>query len=88
MVVNMKTLATVVTERGQVSIPAEIRKQMKLLSGQRIVWELTSPTECKITLPPAKRPHGAVAMLGFASTFRRARRTKDWMAELREGEKS
>ena len=82
----MKTLATVVTERGQVSIPAEIRRQLHLLSGQRIVWEVASPTECRIKVPSAKRPSGAVAMLGFAATFRSPRRTKEWMKELREGE--
>ncbi|NLF84641.1 MAG: AbrB/MazE/SpoVT family DNA-binding domain-containing protein, partial [Lentisphaerae bacterium] len=33
MIDGMKTLATLVTERGQVSIPAEIRKKMKLQAG-------------------------------------------------------
>ncbi|HTG37036.1 MAG TPA: hypothetical protein VLB76_29320 [Thermoanaerobaculia bacterium] len=31
-------------------------------------------------------PRGAIAMLGFAKRFRPARRTQDWMTELREGE--
>ncbi len=84
----MKTLATVVTERGQVSIPAEIRKQMNLTSGQRIVWEIDSPTECRIRLQPNRPPIGAAALLGFASTFRASKRTEDWMNELREGESS
>jgi AbrB family looped-hinge helix DNA binding protein len=88
MINGMKTLATIVTERGQVSIPAEIRKKMKLQAGQRILWELASSTECRITPAPARRPQGAGAMLGYASTFRRARRTREWMAELREGEKA
>lgn len=84
----MKTHVTVVTERGQVSIPAEIRKKMKLRPGQRILWDLTSERECRVTLSPAGRPQGALAMLGYAATFRRARRTHEWMAELREGEKA
>jgi len=35
-----------------------------------------------------KRRAGAVAMLGHASSFRAARRTKDWMRELREGDQA
>jgi hypothetical protein len=30
---------------------------------------------------------GAMAMLGYASTFRKTRTTADWMNELREGER-
>ena len=48
MLAGMKTLATMVTERGQVSIPAEIRKKMKLKPGQRILWELTPDGEKEI----------------------------------------
>ena len=84
----MKTLETVITERGQVSVPAEIRKRMHLATGKRVLWEMTSPTECKISAVADRHCPGAVAMLGFASTFRSTRRTKSWMAELREGEKS
>lgn len=84
----MKTLATVVTERGQVSVPAEIRKRMKLAAGQKVVWEMTSPTECRVTVAPAKRRAGAAAMLGYASTFRSTRRTQAWMGELREGDQA
>ena len=83
----MKTLETVITERGQVSVPAEIRKRMHLATGKRVLWEMTSPTECKISAVADQRCPGAVAMLGFASTFRSTRRTKSWVAELREGEK-
>jgi len=82
----MKTPATVVTERGQVSIPAEIRKRMNLTSGRRILWEMDSPTECRIRLQAERPPVGATAMLGFATTFRASKRTDDWMNELRQGE--
>jgi len=88
MIDGMKTLATLVTERGQVSIPAEISKKMKLQAGQRILWELASSGECRITPAPTRQPQGARAMLGYASTFRRARRTREWMAELRGGEQA
>lgn len=83
---HMKTLSTLVTDRGQVSIPAEIRKQMKLEAGMRVVWKLADSGECSVSVAKAQKPQGARAMRGFASTFRSPRRTRDWMAELREGE--
>ena len=82
----MKTMVTTVTERGQVSIPAEIREQLHIEPGQRLVWERVSDTECRVRLTPGLRAAGAVAMLGYAKRFRTARRTGEWMAELREGD--
>ncbi|MFZ4398013.1 MAG: AbrB/MazE/SpoVT family DNA-binding domain-containing protein, partial [Kiritimatiellia bacterium] len=38
----MNTSATRITERGQVSIPAEIREQLHWTAGQRILWEVAS----------------------------------------------
>lgn len=84
----MKTLSTRVTERGQVSIPAQIRKRMHLGPGQRIVWEAISDHECRVVIASDSKAPGAVAMLGHAAKFRKPRRTSDWMAELREGEKA
>jgi AbrB family looped-hinge helix DNA binding protein len=83
----MKTLVTTVTERGQVSIPAEVRKQMGLRPGRRLLWEPTSDTECRVRVSREGRAPGAVAMLGYARHFREPRRTSEWLAELREGER-
>jgi bifunctional DNA-binding transcriptional regulator/antitoxin component of YhaV-PrlF toxin-antitoxin module len=77
---------SVVTERGQVSIPARLRKELSLVQGQRLLWEKIGEHEMRVTVLPEPEPRGAVAMLGFAKRFRRTRRTSDWMAELREGE--
>jgi len=41
--------------------------------------------EIRVTILPEPEPQGAMAMLGFAKRFRKARRTQAWMAELREG---
>jgi AbrB family looped-hinge helix DNA binding protein len=82
----MKTLVTTVTERGQVSIPAEIREQLHIQPGQRLVWEKVSDSECRVRLRPGLPAPGAVAMLGYAKRFRKARRTREWIAELREGD--
>lgn len=77
---------SIVTERGQVSIPANLRKELSLEKGQRLLWERTGEREIRVTVLPEAKPKGAVAMLGYARRFRSTRRTEDWMAELREGE--
>jgi AbrB family looped-hinge helix DNA binding protein len=85
----MDKLTTVVTERGQVSIPATIRKELGLKTGQPLVWEKISDRECLVKIPRKKKPMGAMAMLGFAARFRgeKGRRTASVMAELREAER-
>ncbi len=86
---GMNTRTTVVTERGQVSIPAAIRKELGLKPGQPLVWEKLSDRECLVRVPRKKKPLGAKAMLGFAARFRgeKGRPTAEWMTELRAGEK-
>ena len=77
------------TERGQVSVPASLRKAMKLHPGQRFRWERISDREVRVVVDAAK-PAGPMAMLGYARKLRAgpARRTSDWMRELRAGEKA
>ena len=82
----MKALVTTVTERGQVSIPATIREQLHIRPGQRLLWEQVSESECRVSVKPAVGAPGAVAMLGYAKRFRKARRTREWIADLREGD--
>lgn len=82
----MNTMITTVTERGQVSIPAEIRRQLGLEPGQRLCWEVVADRECVVRVATPQRVPGAVAMLGYAKRFRKVRRTRAWMADLREGE--
>jgi AbrB family looped-hinge helix DNA binding protein len=83
----MKTFVTTVTDRGQVSIPAEVRRQMRLSPGRRLLWEAVSETECRVRVSDELRAVGAAAMLGYARRFRKTRRTSEWLAELREGER-
>ena len=85
----MNACTTVVTERGQVSIPAAIRKELDLKPGQPLVWEKLSDRECLVRVPRKKKPLGAKAMLGFGARFRgeKGRPTAEWMADLRAGEK-
>jgi AbrB family looped-hinge helix DNA binding protein len=79
---------SVVTERGQVSVPAELRRGLGLRPGTRLLWEKVSDQEMRVRTLAARNPAGAMAVLGFARRIRREpRRTRDWMAELRAGER-
>ncbi|HUF79364.1 MAG TPA: sporulation regulator [Thermoanaerobaculia bacterium] len=78
---------TVVTERGQVSIPSHLRRELALGRGRKLLWQKVGDRELRVTVIEEGRPAGARAMLGFARRFRsRPRRTSEWMKELRGGE--
>jgi bifunctional DNA-binding transcriptional regulator/antitoxin component of YhaV-PrlF toxin-antitoxin module len=77
---------SVVTERGQVSIPAELRKELALGKGRRLLWEKAADAELRVVVLPDHEPRASLSMLGFARRFRATRSTAAWMAELREGE--
>ncbi len=77
---------SVITDRGQISIPAQLRKELALRKGQRLLWEKVGAGEMRVTVLPQGEAQGGVRMLGFARRFRATRSTADWMAELREGE--
>lgn len=75
----------VVTERGQVSIPAHLRKELSLTRGRRLLWEKVSESELRVRV--LRKSQGARAMRGFARRFRPTRRTTaEWMTVLRQGE--
>jgi len=84
----MKTLATMVTERGQVSIPSQIRRQLHLRGGERVMWEVLSEHACRMVVEINTPAPGAEVMLGYASRFRKPRTTQEWMTELREGDEA
>ena len=77
------------TERGQISVPAALRKAMKLCTGQRLAFERISDREFRV-LVKHDAPAGPIAMLGYARKIRpgAGRRTSDWMRELRDGERA
>ncbi len=78
---------TIVTDRGQVSIPAHLRRELSLHKGDRLVWQRVGDRELRVLVLEEPAPRGPHAMLGFARRLRpEARTTKDWMRELREGE--
>jgi AbrB family looped-hinge helix DNA binding protein len=78
---------TTITDRGQVSIPAELRRELSLSKGRRLLWERLSNREIRVTVVEDLRPAGASSVLGFARRFRvEPRSTRSWMDELRSGE--
>ena len=89
---NMKrALSTVLTDRGQVSIPAAIRKKANLRVGQRLQWRLAAPGCFSVTVDAApKKRLRAVDVIGYAQRFspdETLGRTDDVMRMLRQGEK-
>lgn len=79
------------TERGQVSVPASLRKAMGLKPGCTLRFEQVSATEIRLSIVPAITPTtGPLAMLGYARKLfpnRKTRSTASWMREIRGGEK-
>lgn len=84
----MKPLLTVITERGQTAIPAQIRQQLNLKPGQKLRWQKVADHECRVFPVLSEAPPGPLAMLGYARKFQpQDRRTSDeWVRELRAGE--
>jgi len=82
----MSNQVCTLTERGQVSLPVALRRQLHLKPGQRLRWEALSATEMRLTVEAAQPD--PLAALGFGPKSRKspARRTADWMQELRAGE--
>ena len=81
-------MKTTITERGQVSIPAQLRRDMNLQPGQTIVWEKVSANECRLIIQPgtAIKPDPVGALKFAMEHGLPQRRTDEVLAELREGE--
>ncbi|MGV3532500.1 MAG: AbrB/MazE/SpoVT family DNA-binding domain-containing protein [Chthoniobacteraceae bacterium] len=81
-------MRTKVTERGQISIPAELRREMHLSPGRTILWEKVSDTECRLMIEPTRKVKpDPFAAIGFAQRHGLPQHTtEEWMKILREGE--
>ena len=81
---------TTLTERGQVSMPAALRRQLHLRPGQPLMWERVSDQECRVIIVPQGEREGAKSMRGFMKRFQKGqpKTTADWMHLLRVGERS
>ncbi|MCK5802140.1 MAG: sporulation regulator [Lentisphaeria bacterium] len=81
-------MTTVLTARGQTSVPARLRRNARLSPGQCLHWQAVSETEFRVTVEtPADAP-GPLAVLGWARRGRSGpvRTSDDIMRELREGD--
>jgi AbrB family looped-hinge helix DNA binding protein len=79
---------TTLTERGQVSVPASLRRQLGIRPGQMLMWKRISDSECRVLLVPKQAGHKAQSARGFIKQFQKGlpKTTSDWMDILREGE--
>lgn len=86
----MKDELTTLTERGQVSVPASIRRAMAMAPGQELVWRKVSEDEVRVQVLRQKKARSAKSVIGAAKNLHEARgwptRTDDWMRVLREAE--
>ena len=78
---------TVVTERGQTSIPAPLRRALKLARGDRLSWERISDTEIRLRLLKPKKKANPVAMIGYGSDLGITETSDAYMKRMREGER-
>lgn len=65
----MKEIVTVVTRKGQITVPAEIRKALGLKEGDRVALSLAESDQPLATLRPAR----SVADMTFGSVPPRKR---------------
>lgn len=83
----MAEIATTLTDRGQVSMPASIRRELGLRPGQTLLWKRLSENEVRVKVP---HRGGGPSMRGFMKKFLAGgpRTTSGWMKILREGERA
>lgn len=75
-------LQTKITGKGQSAIPVSVQKALGATPGNYLKWELKENGECVVSAVNRIDAKGAMAMLGFAKTFRKARSTADWVKDL------
>ena len=86
MIRCMKTHVTTLTERGQISIPADFRAGLGLHPGQKLLWTEDGDRALRLTVCEPPRQKTFTEMLGFGRSFGPVKTTAECMRELREGE--
>jgi bifunctional DNA-binding transcriptional regulator/antitoxin component of YhaV-PrlF toxin-antitoxin module len=88
----MKDELTTLTERGQVSVPASLRREMGLEPGQELIWRQLSPDEVHVQVVRRQKPRSRSSVIGCGKKLHEERgwptRTDEWMKVLREGEEA
>ena len=81
---------TVVTKRGQTSIPANHRKDLHIQQGQQLVWQKLASNQLLVTIKPQKNTEkpGPLGMLGYGRKqgWFDWESTEDFMNFIRDGE--
>ena len=80
-------MLTTLTERGQVSVPAELRRVAALKPGQTLSWDKISDREFRVTVLGGPRDINPRAALGMARSLSKHTTTAAWMRVLRAGER-
>lgn len=93
----MKEILSVVTRRGQITLPAEIRKSLGIKEGDKVAFSLGNPERAQVILRPvhsvAELTFGAVTPRKRPEDFEELRRSfeegtaEEVMAETRPSEK-
>ena len=81
-------MITVLTVRGQTSVPAKCRRAAHLKAGPKLRWEQVSETVFRVVVDTAADAPGPLSVLGWARRFYPGAppRTDALMRELREGD--
>lgn len=77
-----RALQTKITGRGQTAIPVVVQQAIGAKVGDSLAWELRDNGDCVVSVVRNVADEGAMAMLGFAKTFREVRQTSAWVKEL------
>lgn len=77
-----RALQTRITGKGQTAIPVAIQEAIGAKPGLSLGWEVRRDGECVVKVVGQEAGNSAMAMLGFAKTFRKVRRTSAWLKNL------
>ncbi|HEX5478777.1 MAG TPA: AbrB/MazE/SpoVT family DNA-binding domain-containing protein [Dehalococcoidia bacterium] len=91
----MSEHVSVMTRKGQITVPADIRRALGLREGDQVAFVLTDPERRQVSLQPvrsvAERTHGVIAPRRRPEDFHALRQqfeddvAEEALAELRPG---
>lgn len=73
-----KTLISKISDRGQVSVPADVRDALGLQAGSSMRWEICADGSARVTPWRFFPKRSAVDLIGYAKQFRTPKRTEEW----------
>ena len=76
----MKTITTTITQRGQVTIPAQVRRILRVQPRDKVTFEIENDNTVKIT----QVPFALRAVFGSVKPTRRSENFKKLSREARE----